>query len=53
MELFFKTLFSGIKEGAIAAWYDLRWYLCMMAVVLVVYLGVSAIRKHLRQKRNK
>ena len=37
MALFFKTLFSGIKEGAIAAWYDLRWYLLFMAFVFVVY----------------
>ncbi len=37
MVLFFKTLFAGIKEGAIAAWYDLRWYLLFMAVVFVVY----------------
>lgn len=45
MELFFKTLISGIKEGAIAAWYDLRWYLCIMAIVLVVYLIYKAVRK--------
>ena len=38
MELFFKTLFPGLKEGTIAAWYDLRWYICAMAAVLVVYL---------------
>lgn len=45
MELFFKTLISGIKEGAIAAWYDLRWYLCIMAIVLVVYLIYKAVKK--------
>ncbi len=38
MELFFRTLFDGIKEGTIAAWYDTRWYICIMAIVLVVYL---------------
>ena len=38
MELFFKTLFTGIIEGTVAAWYDLRWYICAMAAVLVVYL---------------
>ena len=37
MVLFFKTLFEGIKEGVIAAWYDLRWYLLLMAVVFVIY----------------
>ena len=47
MELFFKTLFSGIKEGAIAAWYDLRWYLCIMAIVLVVFLIIKAVKKYL------
>ena len=33
MELFFRTLFDGIKEGTIAAWYDTRWYICIMAIV--------------------
>ena len=47
MELFFKTLFSGTKEGAIAAWYDLRWYLCIMAIVLVVFLIIKAVKKRL------
>lgn len=45
---FFKTLMAGIKEGAIAAWYDLRWYICTMAIILVVYLAYSAIRKKLK-----
>ena len=44
MVLFFKTLFAGIKEGAIAAWYDLRWYLLTMAIVLVVYLIYSTLK---------
>lgn len=42
---FFRTLFTGIKEGAIAAWYDLRWYICIMAIVLVVYLAFTAVKK--------
>lgn len=42
---FFETLIAGIKEGAIAAWYDLRWYICIMAIVLVVYLGFKAVKK--------
>ena len=42
---FFKTLIAGIKEGAIAAWYDLRWYICVMAIILVVYLAFMAVKK--------
>ena len=42
---FFKTLFTGIKEGAIAAWYDLRWYICIMSIVIVVYLLISKFKK--------
>ena len=42
---FFKTLFAGIKEGAIAAWYDLKWYICIMAIILVVYLMFSTLKK--------
>ena len=42
---FVKTLIAGIKEGAIAAWYDLKWYICIMAIILVVYLAFSAIKK--------
>ena len=42
---FFKTLIAGIKEGAIAAWYDLKWYICIMTIILVVYLAFSIIKK--------
>ena len=45
MVQFFKTMISGIKEGAIAAWYDLRWYICIIAIVLVVYLAFKAVKK--------
>ena len=45
MTEFFRTLFAGIKEGAIAAWYDMKWYICIMAVVLVVYLAFKAVTK--------
>jgi hypothetical protein len=45
MTEFFRTLFAGIKEGAIAAWYDMKWYICIMAVVLVVYLAFKAVKK--------
>jgi hypothetical protein len=42
---FFKTLVAGIKEGAIAAWYDLKWYICIMAIILVVYLAFTIVKK--------
>ena len=42
---FFKTLIAGVNEGAIAAWYDLKWYICIMAIILVVYLVFSTIKK--------
>ena len=45
---FFKTLIAGIKEGAIAAWYDLKWYICIMAIILVVYLVFSTIKKFIK-----
>jgi len=45
MGQFFRTLFDGIKEGAIAAWYDMKSYICIMAIVLVVYLGFKAVKK--------
>ena len=46
---FFKTLIAGIKEGAIAAWYDLRWYVCIMAIVLVAYLAFSKLKEILKK----
>jgi t-SNARE complex subunit (syntaxin) len=46
---FFKTLIAGIKEGAIAAWYDLRWYICIIAIVLVVYLAFKVLKKIIRR----
>jgi hypothetical protein len=45
MTTFFKTLIAGIKEGAIAAWYDLKWYICVMGIVLVVYLAFTMVKK--------
>ena len=45
---FFKTLIAGVKEGAIAAWYDLKWYICIMAIILVVYLVFSTIKKFIK-----
>jgi len=45
MGQFFRTLFDGIKEGTIAAWYDMKSYICIMAIVLVVYLGFKAVKK--------
>ena len=48
---FFKTLIDGIIKGTIAAWYDLRWYLCAMAIVLVVYLVYSTVKKITNRKQ--
>jgi hypothetical protein len=45
---FLKTLVAGIKEGAIAAWYDMKWYICIMAIILVVYLTFSTIKKYIK-----
>lgn len=50
MPQFFKTLFAGIKEGAIAAWYDMKWYICIMAIVLVVYLTFKVFTKLFNKK---
>ena len=46
---FFETLFAGIKQGTIAAWYDMKWYLCIMGCVLLVYLVYSTIKKYLQK----
>ena len=50
MTEFFKTLVAGIKEGAIAAWYDMKWYICIMAIILVVYLTYSTLKKIFNKK---
>ena len=44
MGLFFKTMIEGIKQGAIAAWYDMKWYIIIMVGILVVYLLYSVIK---------
>ena len=44
MELFFKTLFEGIKQGTIAAWHDMKWYICGAAILLVLYLAYTYVR---------
>ena len=49
-----KTLAKGIKEGTIAAWYDLKDYFVMMAIVLVIYLAFVAILRLIKMmKRGK
>ena len=47
---FFKTLITGVKEGAIAAWYDMKWYICIMAIILVVYFTFSTLKKIFRKE---
>ena len=49
---FFKTLIAGIKEGAIAAWYDLHDYFVMMAIILAIYFAVILIKRLLRKFRS-
>lgn len=46
---FFKTLIAGIKEGAIAAWYDLHDYFVMMAIILAIYFAIILINRLLRK----
>ena len=53
MELFFKTLFEGIKQGTIAAWHDMKWYICGAAILLVLYLGYTYVRGLIDKFRNK
>lgn len=45
---FLKALAAGIKEGAIAAWYDMKWYICIMAIILVIYLAFLSIKKYIK-----
>ena len=45
MELFFKTLFEGIKKGTIAAWHDMKWYIFGAAILIVLYLGYTYVRR--------
>ena len=40
-----KTIAKGIKEGTIAAWYDLQDYFVMMAIILVIYITFVAIHR--------
>ncbi len=49
MELI-KTLIAGIKQGAIAAWYDLKEYIIVMGAILVLYLAYSYIRAYISKK---
>ena len=44
MGLFFKTMIEGIKQGVIAAWYDMKWYIIIMVGILVAYLLFSAVK---------
>ena len=49
MELI-KTLIAGIKQGTIAAWYDLKEYIIVMGAILILYLAYSYIRAYISKK---
>jgi uncharacterized membrane protein YdbT with pleckstrin-like domain len=51
MELFFKTLIAGIKEGSMAAWETWKWYILVVAIGLAVYLTVLKVKDLFRQMR--
>ena len=53
MELFFKTLFEGMRQGTIAAWHDMKWYICGAAILLVLYLAYTYVRGLIDKFRNK
>ena len=53
MELFFKTIFEGIKQGSIAAWHDMKWYICGAAILLVLYLSYTFVRQLIDKIRNR
>lgn len=49
MELI-KTLIAGIKQGTIAAWYDMKEYIIVMGAILILYLAYSYIRAYMSKK---
>lgn len=49
MTTFINTLIEGTKQGAIAAWYDLKWYIIIMGTILILALAYKAL-KFLYQK---
>ena len=51
MELFFKTLIAGIKEGSMAAWETWKWYILVVAMGLGVYMMVLIAKDLYRQLR--
>ena len=46
-----KTIAKGIKEGTIAAWYDLKDYFYMMAIILVIYIAFVAILRLIKMMK--
>lgn len=53
MELFFKTIFEGIKQGSIAAWHDMKWYICGATILLALYLAYTYVRELIDKYMNK
>jgi hypothetical protein len=47
---FIRTLIIGIKQGAIAAWYDLKWYIIIMGTILILAVAYNALKTLLRRK---
>ena len=48
---FFRTIIAGVKQGTIAAWEDMKWYIIIMGTILIVYLAYKAIFKLITKKR--
>ena len=47
---FIRTLIIGFKQGAIAAWYDMKWYIIIMGIILILAIGYNMIQSFLRRK---
>ena len=47
---FIRTIIIGVKQGANAAWYDLKWYIIIMGIILILAIGYNMIQSFLRRK---
>ena len=47
---FIRTLIIGFKQGAIAAWYDMKWYIIIMSIILIFVVGYKALKTLFRRK---
>ena len=48
---FVRTIVAGVKQGAIAAWDDMRWYIIIMGTIAIVWLAYRAISSLIRKIR--